>query len=726
MRVRFTSTLVLATSLLTACGVAARPTEALSECADGVDNDGDGDADCLDTDCARAAACCDDADGDGVCDTVDICPDGDDRADLDGDLAPDACDPCPADFGDDSDGDGVCDSEDTCPSDDDALDQDGDDVPDACDPCPLDDPDDADGDGVCTSSDVCPGGDDAVDGDGDSVPDACDPCPLDDPDDADGDGVCASSDVCPDGDDAVDGDGDGVPDACDLCPLDDPDDSDMDGVCDTDDACPGYDDGEDEDADGIPDACEPEDTVDTADTADTGGPNAPKPLRPTNYWVTVQLGIDAMGGTSDFVFEGQTFSSGLFITIDDDDHSDRNECSIAYLIPTSSPGDTDTDSDDAELGAWVAQEGLVAGLRVFGDAANLSPLLRYNGDPCDLVPAWRHINADPSAFFFQDPDGDPNTMLVGVGDALSPRFEARLHRVPGARTDRATSSYVRLPTRYVLPGQPWTRHLELTTEAFVVDASMVMQKDRGGTQLDYLDPSSFDAGGGRLATGVYLMHARAKIGMGGHPSASINGDTYRDHDTATAFDLVTLTDVTLNYQIDITTSGRLATALASLYPAQLAPCSASYVGTGTLVSKTWRNSAKFVGTWQPSTDTCVPFPSSFIYSDLALQSFSTLWVWSADPPSAFHTLTFSPSRDRLRFWVTHADERSHDLRWDPMAHQQQGLRLAAPHGFDVSTLSATYVEDSTAEVYTGIVGSFHTTLEVQFNGAADTDDTDLP
>jgi len=54
------------------------------DCDNGADDDGDGDVDCYDEDCAADPACmtglceggvADDADGDGVCDDVDVCPD---------------------------------------------------------------------------------------------------------------------------------------------------------------------------------------------------------------------------------------------------------------------------------------------------------------------------------------------------------------------------------------------------------------------------------------------------------------------------------------------------------------------------------------------------------------------------------------------------------------------------------------------------------------------------
>ena len=147
------------------------------ECSDGADNDGDGQFDCLDSDCAGAAVCCPDVDLDGVCDTADRCPGFDDLLDGDNDGLADGCDPCPLDASGDGDEDGVCDSDDRCPGQDDKADVDGDGTPDACD--------------------SCPDGDDSLDADQDGFADACDPCPQDNPDDTDGDGICDSDDVCP-------------------------------------------------------------------------------------------------------------------------------------------------------------------------------------------------------------------------------------------------------------------------------------------------------------------------------------------------------------------------------------------------------------------------------------------------------------------------------------------------------------------------------------------------
>jgi len=210
-----------------------------------------------------------DADSDGVADDCDVCP-FDSLDDFDGDGVCGDVDPCPLDNPDDADGDGVCDSDDICPGGTDGDDADGDGVPDFCDICPLDLLDDSDGDGSCDSDDLCPGFDDLVDTDSDATPDGCDPCPLDNPDDSDGDGVCDSDDICPGYADTVDTDSDGAPDGCDSCPLDATDDSDGDGSCDSDDICPGFDDFADGDGDGVPDGCDPC-PLDAADDSDGDG-----------------------------------------------------------------------------------------------------------------------------------------------------------------------------------------------------------------------------------------------------------------------------------------------------------------------------------------------------------------------------------------------------------------------------------------------------------------------
>ena len=200
------------------------------------DTDGDGTADCVDSDldgdavdndadnCPSVAnadqldqdgdglgdVCDEDKDGDGVGNVADNCPDvaNPDQADIDGDGTGDACD-------DDIDNDGVGNAEDNCVStpNPDQTDTDGDGQGDVCD-------EDDDDDTVPDSDDNCPlvENEDQADLDGDGEGDACD-------DDVDGDGVPDAEDNCPEvpNTDQTDLDGDGFGDVCD-------DDPDGDGV----------------------------------------------------------------------------------------------------------------------------------------------------------------------------------------------------------------------------------------------------------------------------------------------------------------------------------------------------------------------------------------------------------------------------------------------------------------------------------------------------------------
>lgn len=99
-------------------------------CADGIDNDDDGSIDGADAGCA-----CPDADADGVCDAADACPG-----------TPAGCTPDGTGCTTDADGDGVCDGLDACPGTDPAC------AVDAAG-CPTID---TDGDGVCDGLDACP------------------------------------------------------------------------------------------------------------------------------------------------------------------------------------------------------------------------------------------------------------------------------------------------------------------------------------------------------------------------------------------------------------------------------------------------------------------------------------------------------------------------------------------------------------------------------------------
>ncbi len=256
-------------------------------CCDQLDNDCDGNLDCVDSECSSGFVCASDGDNDGVRDCEDNCPsdanaahteatdcnaDGDtddpgeaigEQCDADGDGIGNLCDPDDdndgiPDDGDDSGtiGDNACSSGITTSCDDNCqfvsnssqLDVDGDLIGDDCDPLV-----DSDADTVPDSTDNCPQtpnadqdasacatDDGQTDADGDTVPDATDNCVNDtnaDQDDTDGDGI---GDAC-DNDDPIagaDADGDTIPDLQDNCPS----------VANSDQA--------DVDSDGLGDACE--------------------------------------------------------------------------------------------------------------------------------------------------------------------------------------------------------------------------------------------------------------------------------------------------------------------------------------------------------------------------------------------------------------------------------------------------------------------------------------
>lgn len=214
-----------------------------AECS--VDDDCQGDLECIDGLCSEGDDSIVDTDGDGIPDDQDNCPEVPNPLQIDsvGDGVGDACRPA---SGDDSDGDGVPDDEDNCPdvSNPSQMDTDGDGVGDACDP-------DIDGDGVDNDDDNCPmiPNPDQADRDDDGVGDVCD--------DKDGDGIPDSDDNCPDVSNPTqtDSDSDGVGDACDP-------DRDGDGVDNDDDNCPDTHnpDQTDSDEDGIGDACDPDTT----------------------------------------------------------------------------------------------------------------------------------------------------------------------------------------------------------------------------------------------------------------------------------------------------------------------------------------------------------------------------------------------------------------------------------------------------------------------------------
>ena len=210
-----------------------------TEVCDGLDNDGDGQID-------EGF----DADNDGVADCYDNCPGtfNPDQTDTDNDGAGDACDGCPNDPLKTSPGIcgcGVVETGDT--------DLDG--TPDCLDGCPNDPNKVAPGDCGCGIADT--------DTDNDGTPDCNDLCPNDPNKIAPGDCGCGIADT--------DTDNDGTPDCNDLCPND-PNkiapgdcgcgiadtDTDSDGVPDCDDNCPNtFNPGqEDCDNDGIGDVCE--------------------------------------------------------------------------------------------------------------------------------------------------------------------------------------------------------------------------------------------------------------------------------------------------------------------------------------------------------------------------------------------------------------------------------------------------------------------------------------
>ena len=219
-------------------------------CDDGIDNDGDGSADCDDAECFSDAACapteetvCDDGvddDGDGDIDCEDSDCDGDAACDLPTEET--VCDDGVDDDGDgdidcddaDCDGDAACDVAEVC---DDTVDNDGDGDVD-CDDADCTD------DAACVDVEIC---DDTMDNDGDGDVD-CDDADCTD------DAACVDVEIC---DDTMDNDGDGDVDCDDADCADD-------AACDVPDTEMVCDDGVDDDMDGDVDC---DDTDCAADAA---------------------------------------------------------------------------------------------------------------------------------------------------------------------------------------------------------------------------------------------------------------------------------------------------------------------------------------------------------------------------------------------------------------------------------------------------------------------------
>ncbi len=307
----------------------------------------------------------------------------------------------------------------------------------------------------------------------------------------------------------------------------------------------------------------PEDDTDDTETEtedtfpDDSGPGDDGPLIPTQYTYNIQLGIDADGNMADFKAQGTTFRSALFIKFEDDD---ERSCTFGYFFnkgggvvetdetdstdetdtvstdetdtvstdetDTVSTDETDTDTvvmaalisaGDAELQAWLDEQGLIDGVRIADGTYEEIPFLDDENNPCEIAEEYAPLVEDASELFLLDAQQAASNMLVGVGGDLSEDLEEILdNAVTGGQltaAEKATfsSSYVRLPTSFRLETDgPELFNLEFTTNAAEVNEDMEVQVS--GQTFEYIDAGDFDAGG-RLATGVYLMEGRVIFGI---------------------------------------------------------------------------------------------------------------------------------------------------------------------------------------------------------------------
>ena len=217
------TTLFFSTVLIYSCKDDETPIEI---CNNNIDDDGDGDIDCQDNDCVDEDVC--DTDGDGVNDDVDDCPDYAGTEANGCDATETSCDD---NLDNDGDGNTDCEDSDCGVSDDCVPDSDGDGVNDSLDNCInyagteangcdvtetfCDDNIDNDGDGSIDCDDSDCNGVTACDSDGDGVNDDIDDCPN--YAGTESNGCDATETIC---DDGIDNDGDAAIDCKDGdCPL---------------------------------------------------------------------------------------------------------------------------------------------------------------------------------------------------------------------------------------------------------------------------------------------------------------------------------------------------------------------------------------------------------------------------------------------------------------------------------------------------------------------------